>query len=420
LRVQDAGLAFMRKSYQVVIVGAGLAGTALACALRGQGLRLALLDAGDVLTGSSGQAGDAGYDARAIALAYGSRRFLEAIGLWDALAQDATPIRRVHVSEREGFGFTRMDAVSLGVDALGYVVEARVLGPVLRGSLVRAGGIDVIAPARVVSFDADAGQIQVVTGAGPERLSSSLVVAADGVESDLRQWVEIPTDRSDYRQTAVVTTVSSERPHQGVAYERFTVVGPMALLPLAGDRCALVWCVRADEAPRLTALSDGDFLGVLGETFGGRLGRFLRVGSRHSYPLEMVRAREQVRDRLVLLGNAAHALHPVAAQGFNLTLRDVAVLAESILEAVRKGRDPGELSRLQRYERQRRGDQARVAAFTDGVTRLFSNDLGPLRIARNLGLVALDMLPRVKDHLARHAMGLSGRMPKLPRRLALD
>jgi 2-octaprenyl-6-methoxyphenol hydroxylase len=412
----------MREPYQVAIVGAGLAGTALACALRGQSVRLALVDAGGSPTGSAGQAADAGYDARAIVLAYGSRRILEAIGLWDVLSRDATPIRRVHVSEREGFGFTRMDAASLGVDALGYVVEASVLGPVLRGALARDGGIDVIAPARVVSFDAwpDAAQVEVVTGGGQECLSASLVVAADGGESGLRQQVGIPTDRSDYGQTAVVTTVSPERAPQGVAYERFTAVGPMAMLPMAGDRCALVWCVPADEAARLTALGDGEFLRILGETFGGRLGRFLQVGSRYSYPLEMVRAREQVRDRLVLLGNAAHALHPVAAQGFNLALRDVAVLAEFIVEATGQGCDPGELSRLQRYARQRRGDQARVAAFTDGVTRLFSNDFGPLRIARNLGLVALDMLPPAKDRIARYAMGLTGRLPRLSRGLSLD
>jgi 2-octaprenyl-6-methoxyphenol hydroxylase len=411
----------MPDSYDLVVVGGGLAGAALACALGGRGLRLALVEMGGLTPAAAAAPGEAAYDARAIALAYGSRRILEGIGIWEVLREQATPIRHVHVSDRGGFGFTRLHAASLGVEALGYVVEARALGAVLRSRLLSDPGTRVLAPARLVSFETWSGAAGVVVEGpeGTEQWSTRLVVGADGGDSGLRQWLAIPTERTDYGQTAVVTTVSPERPHRGWAYERFTRSGPMALLPLSEDRCALVWCADPEAADRLLSLSEEGFLDALQEVFGGRLGRFLRVGARHAYPLVMVRAREQVRERLVLLGNAAHALHPVAGQGFNLVLRDVAALAESISEALGQGQDPGEFSRLQRYDRSRRWDQRQVMAFTHGLTRIFSNDLGLLRLARNLGLVALDLLPPAKGQLVRHAMGLAGHAPRLARGLPL-
>ncbi len=418
----------MPDPYDVAIVGGGLTGAALACALRGHHRRIALVDASvprstavSAPGGSFAPIDQSAFDARTISLAYGSRRILEGMGLWNALADHATPIRHVHVSDREGFGFTRMDARASGVQALGYVAEAEFLGAVMARAVAESPDIEWIPGARVVTFVAgpQAAEIEVERAGARHRLCARLVVGADGGDSTVRECAGIRTVRREYGQTAVVTTVTPQRAHHGWAFERFTPTGPLALLPLSHDRCAVVWCARNDETEGLLALSDAEFLDALGERFGGRLGRFLRVGARQSYPLVLIWATEQVRPRLVLLGNAAHTVHPVGAQGFNLALRDVAALAESVHEAVRRGEDPGEESRLHLYEQQRHRDQRQVVAFTEGVARLFSSDFGPLRIARNLGLVALDLLPTVKRRVVRRAMGLNGRQPRLARGLPL-
>jgi 2-octaprenyl-6-methoxyphenol hydroxylase len=223
----------------------------------------------------------------------------------------------------------------------------------------------------------------------------------------------IATSRTEYGQHAVVSNVTVARPHANVAYERFTGHGPLALLPMSGNRCSVVWSLPPDQAERMLALGNAEFLRRLHDCFGDRLGDFVQVGSRQSYPLALTRVAEHVRPRLALIGNAAHTLHPVAGQGFNLGLRDVAALAQVLVDAQRAGRDIGDLAVLQQYADWRRRDNQVVSTFTDGLVRVFSNSFSPLVAARNLGLLAIDLLPSVKRSLMRRTMGLSGRLPRL-------
>lgn len=423
----------MAEPYDLIIVGGGMVGASLACALKGSKFRIALIEA--VPFDHELQPS---YDARAIVLSYGTRRIFEGLGLWPAIVPNATAIRHIHISERGGFGITRLDAAAHGLPALGYVVEGRALGRVLGKALAGIPNLNLICPAQLKSFSIlgstldQAAEVTIETAQGLTTLQARLVVGADGGRSALRELAGIAADTVDYQQNAVITTVTPALPHQGVAYERFTDTGPLALLPLSEQRCGLVWTVPREQLGEVLALDDQAFMAGLQDRFGGRLGKFRRVGARRAYPLVLVRAREQVRPRLALIGNAAHALHPVAGQGFNLGLRDVAALAEVLSEAAHSGRDPGDLTVLQRYQRWRSRDQSEIIAFTDRLSRLFSNGFGPLVLARNLGLLALDLATPVKQVFSRRAMGLSaglgldlrdkvsGHLPRLARGLSLS
>ncbi|MEJ2552928.1 MAG: 2-octaprenyl-6-methoxyphenyl hydroxylase [Gammaproteobacteria bacterium] len=403
--------------YDLVIVGGGMVGASLAIALGGSALRIALLEAVPFRSASQPS-----YDDRAIALAYGTHRIFAAMDLWDVLRGEATPIHSIHISDRGHFGFTRLDCRDEGVEALGYVAVSRAMGAVLAERLQQLSNVEVICPATVtnvviggchaeVEIDGDA--------AAARRLTASLVVAADGAKSQVREWLGIGTVHWDYGQTAVITNVTPEHPHHNRAFERFTDSGPLALLPMSEKRCSVVWTVRSELAEDVTAMDDVAFLNALQRRFGGRLGTFQRVGARRAYPLMLVRAKEHVRPRLALIGNAAHTLHPVAGQGFNLGLRDVAVLAEVLYDAAAAGRDIGDMQVLQSYARWRRRDHSKMIAFTDGLARVFANPLTPLRLLRNAGLLAVDMMPPLKHVLTRHTMGLAGRLPRLARGLPL-
>jgi 2-octaprenyl-6-methoxyphenol hydroxylase len=363
-----------------------------------------------------------GRDDRSTAIAEGSRRILDAIGVWPRVAADATAIRSIHVSDRGRFGVTRLSAAEHGVPALGYVVENRVLGGALWQTLERAQRLELIAPAQVVDAACEGGVMRVhIERAGMPRasLAARLLVVADGAHSTLRERLGVEAERRDYEQVAIVANVTPRRPHQHVAYERFIDSGPLALLPLGNGRCAVVWTVWAEEAPEILALDDAAFLDRLQRAFGHRLGAFIQTGARSAWPLELVTAREQTGERFAVLGNAAHSLHPVGGQGFNLALRDVAVLAELIAEAISKRADPGDADVLERYTQWRHDDQSRSVDFTDGVVRLFTNPFLPVRAARSAGLLALDLIPPAKAALARQTMGLAGRLPRLARGLAL-
>jgi len=400
--------------YDVLIVGGGMVGASLAIALSGHGLRIGLVDAFQ-----PGDPGQPGYDDRAIALAYGSRRIFEAMQVWPDLSGDAEPIARIHVSDRGHFGFTHLSAEEEGVPALGYVVTARRLGHSLIARLRQCADVQLIAPAQVqaVWSDAASAGIRVQRGEETVELRAGLLVAADGGKSFIREQLEIPTQRWEYGQSAVVANITPSRPHDNVAYERFTDSGPVALLPMSEGRCAVVWTVRDEHLDEVMALDDAAFRKAFQERFGYRLGRFLKVGKRSSYPLSLLRARESVRQRIAIIGNAAHTLHPIAGQGFNLGIRDVAALVDVVLEAQRDGADIGGDDTLQRYAAWREGEQRNVALATDGLARLFSNPLGMLRLGRNLGLLAVDLLPGARHRLARGAMGLLGRLPRLGRGL---
>ncbi len=398
--------------YDVIISGGGMVGASLACALSGKGLRIALVEAVESQTRAA-----PGYDDRAIALAYGTRRIFDGLQLWNALAPESTAIHRIHVSDRGHFGMVHMDRAEEGLPALGYVVPARVIGEVLSTAISRIDELDSFCPASVTGVSRSDAAIRVdIEYDGTVRsLSAALLVAADGADSPLREQFGIEYTERDYRQTAIVTNITPQLPHNNIAYERFTDSGPMALLPMSGQRCAVVWTVDSSRVEEIMALDDAAFLAALQTRFGHRLGRLDRVGRRQAWPLRLVQARESVRERLALIGNAIHTLHPVAGQGFNLGARDVAVLAEVLVDAVQAGEDPGSLAVLNRYGDWRKRDHRNVAVFTDGLARLFTLPLPALGVARSVGMTALDMLPPAKRLLTRLTMGRSGRTPRLVR-----
>lgn len=403
--------------YDLLIVGGGMVGVSLVLALAGRGLRLGIIEAANPNVSAPPS-----YDDRGIALAYGSRRIFEGLQLWSSIAPLAEPIREIHVSDRGHFGFTRISADVERVPALGYVITGRELGGELLGALQTLEDVAIIAPANVkgIATGTDVARLQLEAATGSMDLSARLVVAADGGDSFIRKSLHIPVRRWEYGQHAVVTNITPQRPPAGKAFERFTDSGPVALLPMRGQRCALVWTVRDDELEQVAALDDEQFIAQFQRRFGYRLGRFVKVGRRTSYPLTFLRARQAVRERVAIIGNAAHTLHPVAGQGFNLGLRDVAALAEVVLNRYREGGDIGSTEVLGAYDRWRSREQRAVALATDGLVRLFSNPLGPLRVARNLGMLALDVLPFSKHLLAKSAMGNVGALPKLARGLRLD
>ncbi len=405
----------MGVDYDVVIIGGGMVGATLAHALGGR-LRTAVIEAYP-----AGAAAQPSYDDRAIALAWGTRNILHALGLWADMAGDAEAILNIHVSDRGHFGFVRLDCADEDVDAFGYVVTARGMGGVLLSGLQHKDGVDLLCPGHLEHFDVspDSVSLDVRTGDGIRRLRSRLLIAADGGNSGVRDRLGVTVRDEPYGQSAIIANLTSALPHRGVAFERFTDSGPLALLPMTEGRCSLVWTVDAAAVQPTVALHDAAFLEAVQGRFGYRLGRFLKVGRRTSYPLRLMTADEQVRPRVALVGNAAHTIHPVAGQGFNLGIRDVAVLAEVLSDAAARGDDLGSLEVLQRYARWRHRDQRLVAGFTDTLARLFTNPWAPVRVARNLGMLALDRLPGARHVLARNAMGLGGRLPRLARGLPL-
>lgn len=400
----------MKTDYDILIVGGGLVGASLACALRGGPYSIGVIEAVPLAAGTQPS-----FDDRHLALAYGSRRIFEGIGVWDELSPDVAPIRRIHISDRGRFGVARLDARDANLPALGYVATARALGTALHGVLAREPAIALHCPARVesVAFEDARAQVTVRRDGQTEVLSARLVVAADGGDSPVREMAGIAAQRIDYGQTAIVTNVAPGRAHEDTAYERFTESGPLAVLPAGSDRCAVVWTARSGEAAEMLAWDDDTFRARLQDRFGERLGAFGRLGRRRAYPLALTRVAEHVRPRLALIGNAAHTVHPVAGQGFNLGLRDVAALAELLLGEGGPRGDPGEPGLLARYAEWRRRDNRVTAAFTHSLIRIFSNDYLPVALARNVALVAIDLLPAVKRRFIRVTSGQAGRLPRL-------
>ncbi|MGH8371410.1 MAG: 2-octaprenyl-6-methoxyphenyl hydroxylase [Gammaproteobacteria bacterium] len=403
-------------TFDILIAGGGLVGASLAAALAPLPLRIAVVEA--IPFGTRGQPS---YDDRVTAVSFGSRRIFETIGLWPAIATEAETIRQIHVSDRGRLGATRLYAEEAKLDALGYVVPNRVIGQALSGFLPRQSNISLIAPARLVDFQehAEGLRAKLETDSGIRELDARLLVAADGANSKIRERLGIAARNWDYGQSAIICNVSVERPQRGVAFERFTDAGPLALLPMGGERYALVWTVAQAQLEQVLALDEPAFLAAAAERFNGRFGRFLKTGKRQSYPLSLVRAEAQLQGRCVIAGNAAHSLHPIAGQGFNLSLRDVALLAETLAEIVRAGGDVGKDARLAGYVAARRRDQAGTILFTDFLTRVFSNPLLPVRMLRNAGLLSLELVPPLRQLLMRHNMGLAGKLPRLARGVSL-
>ncbi|MGR6033987.1 MAG: 2-octaprenyl-6-methoxyphenyl hydroxylase [Candidatus Nitrosoglobus sp.] len=403
--------------YDLLIAGGGLVGSSLALALAPQSLRIGIIETAPPAT--TGE--QPSFDSRAIALAFGSRRILEGIGCWSAIAPEATPIRHIHISSRGYFGATRLDAAQTSLPALGYVVEMRVLAQAIYQKLKNFTQVELICPAKVINIITESAkiQVQIASQNNIRTLSTRLLAAADGGHSLVRQLLQIPVYREDYGQTAIITNVATERSHQYTAFERFTDTGPLALLPLNKGCSNVVWTVKDIQAPYLTAVNNEIFLSQLQQRFGRRLGQFIRTGKRYAYPLQLFRVQQQIAHRAVLIGNAAHNLHPVAGQGFNLGLRDVAALAETVADAHKADRDLGSPDTLSTYVQWRHWDQRLVTRFTDTLIYLFSNDYPLLSLGRGLGLTALDLIPPLKQLLIRQTIGLAGRQPRLTRGLTL-
>jgi 2-octaprenyl-6-methoxyphenol hydroxylase len=403
----------------ITIVGGGMIGASLAVALAPLGLKVALVEA--VPQGSASQPS---FDERTTALSNGSRRILETLGVWSEISSSATPIRKIHVSDKGRFGFARIDAAEQGLEAMGYVVPNRALGTALWSRLAQHANIDLYCPAEVsrIAAGEQAVGLQIARRAAIAEIETRLVVAADGAQSTMRSAFGVAAESRDYEQTAVITTVLPQRFHDHVAYERFTDSGPLALLPLDGGRCALVLTLSRATADAAMAWSDIEFLAEVQGRFGFRLGRFLKVGRRTAYPLSITRAARTSAGRCVIVGNAAQGLHPVAGMGFNLGLRDVASLAELIAEHRHEPPfDAGGANLLAEYDAWRVADRGGVIAFTDGLVRLFANPLGAVRRLRNVGLLAFDLLPPAKAALSRLSTGsgAGARIPKLARGVAL-
>jgi 2-octaprenyl-6-methoxyphenol hydroxylase len=407
----------MTGKYDVAIVGGGLVGAGLACALDETGLRVAVIEA--VSRRAESQPS---YDDRVLAIAPGSRSILDTIGIWREIVPDAVvPIRTIHVSDRGGFGFTRLNHSRHGTDAMGYAVPARELGAAMDRRLGQLASSALICPAEVTALNQGQDRVALALRRGEEEseVLAALVVFADGADSSMRRSMDFETSRHDYGQCVILTTVTPHRPHQNIAYERFTDTGPLALLPSSDNRYTVVWTTRSEQVEELLRCRDDEFLERLQHRFGDRAGELRKLGKRKTYPLSFVKVKNPVRPRIVVAGNAAHTIHPVAGQGFNLGLRDVATLAEVLSDAAAEGRDIGSMEVLNRYGEWRRRDTNRMTGFTDGLIRLFSNNSTLLAMVRDCALLTVDLIPSVQSLLIRRTMGLAGRLPRLTRGLPL-
>jgi len=403
-----------KQHYDIVIAGGGMIGTSLALALAPLGLAVAVVEAVPRVA-----AAQPSFDDRSTALSRSTQRMFEAMDLWPGIVAASTPIRSIHVSDQGRFGFSHIEAEEQGVEALGYVVINRVLGSVLQEALESLDCVDVICPASIVDVDlAPECATAIVENADGLRhtLTCDLLVASDGANSAVREMMGITARKSDYGQRAVIGNLLPEKDIDNTAYERFTEQGPLAVLPVADDRAGFIWTVSEEDAERVMALDDDAFLAELQEQFGFRLGAFSKVGKRASYPLILSKALRLTATRSVLIGNSAHGLHPVSAQGFNLGMRDVAAIVDCISDSVAGTEsDLGNRFLLEQYSRWRRSDQKKLVRFTDSLVKLFGSRRRPLRVLRNIGMLGFDFVPGVRSTFARHTMGLAGRLPRLSR-----
>lgn len=396
--------------YDLVIVGGGMVGASLACALKNSPLSIAIIEAFPFKSNQQPS-----YDDRGIALSYGSQRIFEAMGLWQQIAPHATSINNIHISNRGHFGVTRLSAQQENVPALGQVITAKSMGQVLEQVLSQQANLELICPASVQNLQQDENHVSLKLN-NDNTVQAKLLVAADGGQSTIRQLLNLGAVEHNYQQKAITANITAERAHQGKAFERFTDTGPIALLPMSDNRCSLVWTVKSGDEQQILELPDSEFLAALQLRFGFRLGKLLRVGERQCFPLKLIQSDQPIQQRIVLIGNAAHNLHPIAGQGFNLGLRDVAALADVLSQ---HDPDCGDPHLLHDYKQWREGDQEDVIKATDTLVHLFSHSNPLLGLLCGAGLTLTDNLPPIKHWLAQKSMGLGRKQPRLGRGISL-
>ena len=393
--------------YPVIIVGGGMAGSSLALALAGQGIGCAVFEAFPPSDQSQPS-----FDDKTVALSAASLNILCQLGVAERFNNIAEPIHRIHVSEQEQIGFARLSAEECGVEQLGAVIENWQLGKALHQAIEQQPDlIDYVSPAKVTELEQSQkkAQLTVETEGQTLKVESQLVVLADGSRSPLRKKLHIDSDVTDFGTSALVCNVTTQLPHDNTAFERFTKNGPLALLPLTQKRLALVWSKPREQAEHYVQLPEREFAKQLESEFGARLGQIQKVGKRQTFPLIQQKSQGLFRGRCVLIGNAAQSLHPIAGQGFNLGLRDIAVLAE-LLAQVESGvdyRDYGDYRLLSEYQSQRQADREQTLWVTESLARLFANDWAPLSLTRNLLLKTMDRVPQAKYLFAQQAMGFN-------------
>jgi len=400
--------------YDILIVGGGMVGATIACALGDTPLRIGVIETAEASIELPEQ-----FDNRVSAITRATEQVFRAVGAWEGMEQRRLfAYERMHVWDSTGSGHIDFDCAEIGEPNLGYIIENRVILAALLERMAEFNNVELLCPAQVATLGRGAEGVTLGLEDG-RRLSARLVVGADGANSWVREQAGITTTGWAYEQTAVVATIKTSKSHQAACWQRFMPSGPLAFLPLPGGYSSIVWSTPPERAAELMAMPENTFLDELQLAFGDRLGRMESTGPRGAFPLALRHANSYTAERLVLAGNAAHAIHPLAGQGLNLGVSDAAVLAEVLLEAQGAKQDIGELAVLRRYERWRKADNVAVMAAMDGFKRLFSNDSTPLSLMRNLGLALADHAGPVKHMMIRRAMGLSGDLPRLSRGLPL-
>ena len=397
------------QNYDVLIIGGGMAGLILAAALGSAGVSTAVIEplAPEKLL-------DTGFDGRTTAISAGSRNALASIGVWPGMGDEAADILEIRVSDEHSPLFLHYDHAELDDGPLGHIVENRIIRSALLERLTTLSSVKLFFGRRVESLDRE-GQFARAFLSDGTTLVAQLAIATDGRGSPTRKAANIKVRQWRYPQIGIVCTVQHQYPHHGVAQEKFLPAGPFAILPMTGQRSSIVWTEKAELAPVLLELPDQEFAEELQIRFGDYLGDLEVVGPKFSYPLGLLHADHYIAPRLALAGDAAHAIHPIAGQGLNIGIRDAAALAEIIVDALRLGLDPGSVNVLEGYERWRRFDNTMMIAATDGLNRIFSNDVGPIKFARDVGLAAVNRTPPLKRLFMRHAMGVLGDLPRLIR-----
>ena len=406
-----------KNKYDIIIAGGGMIGTCLALALAPLNLKIAVIE--PVLRNENQQPS---FDERSTALSRSSQRMFKAMGIWSDISLSATAIKEIRVSEKGVFGGSKILASEQKVEALGYVIINRIFGSVLQNKLSDFNNIKMFCPGKVIEVNSlvDATEIIIEYGGKTKKLGCSLLVAADGASSSVRDMIGISAKRIDYQQSAIIGNLLTEKPPSQVAFERFTKNGPLALLPLLDDRVGFIWINSNRETKRLLGLEMKVFSRELQSVFGNRLGQFSRIGQLSDYSLSLTKSYSLISKRSALVGNAANGLHPVAAQGFNLGLRDVAALCDCIADVLDRGeKDFGLPKMLNEYYSWRKHDQSKLLHLTDGIVNLFGHKSKSMRFFRSLGLIGFDRVPGIKKIFALHLMGLKGRLPRLSRGIPL-